>query len=967
MPPILYLIDGHALAYRAYFALTSGSNSRFQTRSGEPTAGVFGFVSVLLRLLEQEHPEYLAVAFDVGRTFRDDLFPEYKGTREKMPNDLAIQVERIRELVDAFNIPRLEVQNYEADDVLGSVACQVAGQGMAVKIITGDRDLLQLVTNRIVVSLPGKSLSDSKDYFPDDVREYLGVRPEQVVDYKALVGDKSDNIPGVTGIGEKTAATLLQTYGDLDNLYAHLEELSAGVKKKLEAGHDAAYLSRKLATIVTDLKLPFEVEQARVFTYDSERIETIFRELEFRSLAQRLAALEKAYGHAKPAAPGSAGILGSLPGKPAPGQQLSLFETSSEEAGRRVAHPAASTPGPAAEAAVPRSFPTSSGERVVHTIDTPEALQEMAGRLAAAERISFDTETTSTDQMRAELVGISLAVQPGEGYYIPVGHTNGQQLPLETVLEALRGPLTAAAIPKAGHNIKYDWVMLKRYGLTVAPLGFDTMIAEWLTDPASHNLGLKNLAWVRQGIQMTHIEELIGKGKKQITMAEVPIEAAADYAAADAEVTLRLIPELERDLAKCQATDLMQSMEMPLIAVLGEMEMNGVALDTDYLARMSEELRQRLAAIEQQVYQGVGEPFNLNSPQQLSTALFDKLKIKPPDRTAKTATGFYSTSADVLDSLRGQHPVVDQVLEYRELSKLKSTYLDALPQQVNPATGRVHTSFNQTGSVTGRIASSEPHLQNIPNRSDLGRQVRQAFVASPGNLLLSVDYSQIELRIVAHMAGDEAMLDAFRHGQDIHAATAAAVLGIPLSEVTKSQRSRAKGINFGLIYGMSAFGLTRYTDLTLAEAENFVAAYYRQFPGVKSYLDGIRRLAAEQGYVETLLGRRRYFPALKTSLDRNQRGREEREAINAPIQGTAADIMKIAMIRTPQALVQAGLSARLILQVHDELVLECPPEELHQPVAVVQQAMEEAYRLSIPLETEARSGLNWGTMEVFQQ
>ncbi len=965
MPPTLYLIDGHALAYRAYFALTSGSNSRFQTRSGEPTAGVFGFVSVLLRLFEQEHPEYLAVAFDVGRTFRDELFPEYKGTREKMPDDLATQIGRIRELVDAFNIPRLEVPNYEADDVLGSVACQVASQGMAVKIITGDRDLLQLVTERIVVSLPGKSLSDSKDYFPETVKEYLGVRPDQVVDYKALLGDKSDNIPGVAGIGEKTAATLLQTYGDLDSLYAHLDELSAGVKKKLEAGREDAYLSRKLAAIVTDLKLPFEVEQARVFTYDSERIETIFRELEFRSLALRLAALEKAYGRS--AAGGAGTPAGGVPagGKPASGQQLSLFDTASGDAGRRVAHPSAPAPEAAADAATPRTFPAPSGDRVTHTIDTPEALQEMVNQLSAARHISFDTETTSTDQMRAELVGISLSVEPGQGYYIPVGHTSGQQLPLETVIEALRGPMTDERIPKVGHNIKYDWVMLKRYGLTVGPLGFDTMIAEWLTDPASRNLGLKNLAWVRQGIQMTHIEELIGKGKKQITMAEVPIEAAADYAAADAEVTLRLLPELERELEKCQATDLMQSMEMPLIAVLGEMEMNGVALDTDYLGRMSEELRQRLATIEQQVYEGVGGPFNLNSPQQLSTALFGTLKIKPPDRTAKTATGFYSTSADVLDSLRGQHPVVDQVLEYRELSKLKSTYLDALPLQVNPRTGRVHTSFNQTGSVTGRIASSEPNLQNIPNRSDLGRQVRQAFVASPGNLLLSVDYSQIELRIVAHMAGDEAMLDAFRHGQDIHATTAAAILGIPLSEVTKSQRSRAKGVNFGLIYGMSAFGLTRYTDLTLAEAENFVAAYYRQFPGVKSYLDGIRRLAADQGYVETLLGRRRYFPALKTSLDRNQRSREEREAINAPIQGTAADIMKIAMIQTPKALTQAGLAARLILQVHDELVLECPPEELSQTVAVVQQAMEEAYRLSIPLETEARSGKNWGTMEVF--
>ncbi len=960
MPPVLYLIDGHALAYRTYFALTSGANNRFQTRSGEPTAGVFGFTSVLLRLFEQEHPEYMAVAFDVGRTFRDDLFPAYKGTREKMPDELAIQIERIRSLVDAFHLPRLEAPGYEADDVLGSVARAAAAQGFAVKIITGDRDLLQLVTDRIVVSLPGKSLSDSKDYFPADVLEYLGVRPDQVVDYKALVGDKSDNIPGVAGIGEKTAASLLATYGDLDTIYAHLGELSAGVQKKLEAGREAAALSRTLAAIVTNLDIPFDPESARVFAYDAEKLETLFREMEFRSLSTRLAALEKIYGVDRGgllSASAPAAARASAPA--APGQQLSLFETAPSEAGRKVEHPAA----PPAE---PRVFPAPSSERITHVIDTPKALADLAAKLAAAPRIAFDTETTATDQMKAALVGISLAIQPGEGYYIPVGHNEGPQLPIPQVIEALRGPMTDPAIGKIGHNLKYDWVMLKRYGLTAAPLTFDTMIAEWLTDPASRNLGLKNLAWVRQGIQMTHIEELIGKGKKQITMAETSIQAAADYAAADAEVSLRLLPELARDLEACGASELLRAMEMPLVAVLGEMEMNGVGLDTAYLGEMSQALGLRLAEIEQQVYAGVGEPFNLNSPQQLSAALFDRLKIKPPDRTARTATGFYSTSAEVLDSLRGQHPVVDQVLEYRELSKLRSTYLDALPMQVNPLTGRVHTSFNQTGSVTGRIASSEPNLQNIPIRSELGRQVRQAFVAGPGQALLSVDYSQIELRIVAHMAGDEAMLNAFRQGQDIHAATAAAILGLPIEQVSKDQRRRAKGVNFGLIYGMSAFGLTRYTDLTLAEAENFVSAYYRQFPGVKSYLDGIRRLAAEQGYVETLLGRRRYFPGLKTTLDRNQRGREEREAINAPIQGTAADIMKIAMLRVSAALIQAGLNARLILQVHDELVLETPQDELARTAAVVQQVMENAFQLDIPLETEARSGRNWGQMEVMQ-
>lgn len=944
MPPVLYLIDGHALAYRTYFALTRGSGTGFTTRSGEPTAGVFGFTSVLLRILEQERPNYLAVAFDTGRTFRDELFPAYKGTRAKMPDDLRPQIERIRQLVDAFNIPRLERENYEADDVLGSAARQAVERGLGVKIITGDRDLLQLVEPRIIVSLPGKGLSDSKDYLPEDVVEMLGVRPDQVVDYKALVGDKSDNIPGVAGIGEKTAASLLQSYSDLEGIYAHLDELSASVSQKLAAGRDAAFLSRKLALIVKDLDIPLDLERARPEHFDPAQVEGLFRELEFRTLMDRLTALERSYGK----------TVNGDQYRVQKGQQLSMFDA-----------PAQSRHAPEESTPVVSAQPDSEPKQNFILVNTAETLQEMEKRLSAARIISFDTETTSTDQMRADLVGISLAVEPGWGYYIPVGHTNASlpQLPLPQVLEVLRRPMTDASIPKVGHNVKYDFVLLARHGLRPAPLSFDTMLAEWLANPASHNLGLKNLAWVRQDIRMTHIEELIGKGKKQISMAEAPIEQAASYAAMDAEVVLRLLPELQQELQERQASKLLSDLEMPLVSILADMEMAGVSLDIPFLQGMSTELSARLAEIEMQIYQAAGEPFNLNSPQQLSEALFVRLGISPPDRTARTASGFYSTSAEVLETLRGQHAVVDLVLEYRELSKLRSTYLDALPQQVNPRTGRVHTSYNQTGSVTGRIASSEPNLQNIPIRTELGRKVRNAFVATPGNLLLSVDYSQIELRIVAHMADDQAMKAAFLAGQDIHAATAAAVIGVPLSAVDKDMRRRAKAINFGLIYGMSAFGLTRATDLTLAESEDFILAYFRQFPGVKSYLDGIRRLAAEQGYVETLSGRRRYFPGLKNQADRNTRNREEREAINAPIQGTAADIMKIAMLRIPPAIQEAGLAGKMILQVHDEVVLECPTGELAATASLVQQVMENAYDLSVPLLTEARYGPSWGEMK----
>ncbi len=927
MPPILYLIDGHALAYRTYFALTRGqSTGRWITSAGEPTAGVYGFTSVLLRILEQEDPDYMAVVFDTGKTFRDEIYPEYKATREKMPDDLRPQIERIRKLIDAFNIPRLEAVGYEADDVLGSVARKAVAEGLGVKIFTGDRDLLQLVDERVIVNLPGRSLSEAKDYLAADVVESLGVRPDQVVDFKALMGDSSDNIPGVAGVGKKTAAKLLADYDTLDGVYGHLDELSPGLQKKLEAGRESAYLSQKLAAIVTDLEIDLDLDKARPDNFVPQAVHEVFRELEFRSLLKRLEGLEEQYGKVTPQ----------------PGQQLGLFDGEPQAAEER---------------------PPQAAHIRVHIVDTPQALKALAEALAGASVIAFDTETTSTDQMQADLVGISLAVDEESGYYIPVGHKQGQQLPLEEVIDALRGPLTDPGIPKAGHNLKYDFVILARYGLQAAPLSFDTMIAEWLINPASRNLGLKNLSWVRLGHEMQEIEQLIGKGKKQISMAEVSIADVASYAADDAAVVLRLMPQLEAELEAAQAMSLFKEIEMPLINVLAEMEMAGIGLDIEFLSRMSVELDTRLKEIEEQVFQAVGEPFNLNSPKQLSEALFDKLGIEPLGGARRTSSGFYSTAAGVLEALKKKHPVVAKVLEYRELSKLKSTYVDALPQQVNPQTGRVHTSYNQAGARTGRIASSDPNLQNIPIRTELGRRVREAFVASPGHQLLAVDYSQVELRIAAHMAQDETMLAAFRSGQDIHATTASAVHDIPIEAVDGTQRRQAKAINFGLIYGMSPFGLTRTTDLTLAEAEDFVNAYFRNFPGVKRYLDGIRETAAQQGYVATLLGRRRYFPGLKSAQNVQVRNREEREAINAPIQGTAADIMKIAMLRMSEALKKAGLSTRMLLQVHDELVLECPVDEIDAAAGIVRDAMEGAYALDIPLQTEARCGANWGVLE----
>jgi DNA polymerase-1 len=931
MPPILYLIDGHALAYRMYYALTRGSGEgRWITKSGEPTAGIYGFTSVLLRILEQEDPDYLAVAFDTGKTFRDDIFPEYKGTREKMPDDLRFQIERIRQLVDVFNIPRLEMEGYEADDVLGSVARHAVENGLGVKIFTGDRDLLQLVNDRIIVNLPGRSLADAKDYYPQDVVDYLGIHPNQVVDYKALVGDPSDNIPGVYGIGKKTAENLLKEYGTLDEIYNNLQLLSTGVRKKLESNRENAYLSRELAEIICNLEIPLDLDKAKPDQYDPDKVMDLFRELEFRSLAKRLVDLGKQYGKVEKDA-----------------VQITMFMDQQD-----------------LDSSTPEENKHGDIFNVIN-VNSIESLNHLVSSMENSKRIAFDTETTSTDEMDADLVGISIAVDEGSGFYIPVGHQTGQQLELPVVLDAIREPLTDPKIEKVGHNLKFDYVMLARYGINVTPLSFDSMIAEWVIEPASRNLGLKNLSWVRLNHRMTEIVDLIGKGKNQITMAEVPIETAAEYAADDAAVVLRLIPSLTEELEERESLSLFMELEMPLINVLADMEMTGISLDTDFLKTMSLRLGSRLQEIEDSISDQVGVSFNINSPQQLSKILFETLKLDPPAGTRKTTSGLYSTAAGVLDSMRDVHPVVNLILEHRELSKLKSTYVDTLPLQVNPKTQRVHTSFNQAGSRTGRLASSNPNLQNIPIRTTIGREVRNAFIASPGNHLLAVDYSQVELRIVAHMANDEAMKAAFNAGQDIHATTAAAIYKIDLDAVTREQRRHAKAINFGLIYGMSAYGLTRATDLTLAEAEDFVSEYFNQFPGVKRYLDGIKQKAAEVGYVETLMGRRRYFRDLMRTINQQTRMREEREAINAPIQGTAADIMKIAMLRVPKALANSGLRAKILLQVHDELVLECPTRELTETSEVVRKTMENAYKLDVPLCTEVRAGRNWGDLKPY--
>lgn len=798
-----------------------------------------------------------------------------------------------------------------------------------------DLESLLLVTEQVSVSLPGGSLADAKLYGPRDVAQKYGVTPEQFVDYKALVGDKSDNIPGVAGVGEKTAKSLLQKYVTLDNIYAHLDEVKPRFEKKLAADKENAYLSRKLAAIVTDLQLDFDLEACAVpadGNFDRAAVAELFRELEFRTLLKRLSAL------------GGEQVASGGPGD----QQLGLFAAPVEKE-----H---------AEAA-----PEPTLTRTV-VVDNAAALQELAEKLSAARVIAFDTETTSIDPVSAELVGISFAVAAGEGYYVPVGHhpemAPGGQLGWEQVRDALAGALTDAAIEKVAHNAKYDFIVLQRNGLTVTPLSADTMVCEWLCDPGSRNKGLKNLASARLGVEMEGIETLIGTGKKQKSMAAVPVESAAPYAAADADMTFRLLPLLRAELEHSAALELLQ-LEMELIPVLAQMEMNGVLLDSDFLSEMGEGLEQQIKSLSDAVMQVVGYDFNLGSTQQLSTALFEHMGIDPPRGTRRTKSGHFSTAGKVLTELDAEHKVVGDILQYRELAKLKTTYVDALPLAVNEETGRVHTSFNQTGTVTGRLSSSRPNLQNIPIRTEVGRRVRRAFVALSGYTLVAMDYSQIELRVTAHISEDEFLLRAFQRDEDIHMATAAAVFNVALAKVTSDQRRHAKAVNYGLLYGMGPFALADSTGITLGEAEEFIETYFARLSGVKRYLDATREKAQRDGYVQTLLGRRRYFPLLRIeeSGDQTARARAEREAINAPIQGTAADIIKLAMVEIGRQLSTRLTDTRLLLQVHDELLFECPDGEVQALVELALPIMETAYELAVPLKVDVSVGQNWEQMQ----
>jgi len=916
----LVLVDGHSLAYRAFHALPVD----LQTSRGELTNAVYGFSSMLLNVLHDERPDYVIVAFDKGPSFRVREYAAYKAQRAKMPAEMRGQMHRVRQFVETLGIPIVELDDFEADDLLGTLSLQAAEAGVDVVIVTGDRDALQLVDDRVTVLTSGRRFSDTLYYTPEAVRAKYGLEPAQLIDLKALMGDKSDNIPGVRGVGEKGGIRLLQQYGSLEALYEHVAELSTRYRNALTQGRADAFLSQHLGRIVRDAPVTLDLDAAaRWQQADREPLVAFLQELEFRSLLKRLSNL-----------PGFRGEV--------PGEQLPLF---GEEA-----------------TAVPASGPLGD----YHLIADEQALEDLAARLRReAKSLTVDTETTGTDPVRAELVGISLTGHAGEAWYIPVRAPAGEPaLSLEAIRHHL-GPLFAdPAIPKQGHNLKYDLKILRRAGLPLEGLAFDTMLAEWVINPDSPNLGLKNLAWARLGLQMTEIKELIGSGRNQKTMAEVPLAQVVPYAAADADMSHRLVQQLRPELEAHQQLGLLRDLEMPLLSVLADMELRGVKLDLPYLQRLSDELAGRLERLRDEIYDLAGEKFNVNSTQQLSKILFEKLQLSTRG-LRKTKSGHYSTRAEVLEKLRGAHPVVERVLAYRSLAKLKSTYVDALPALVNPETERVHTSYHQVGTVTGRLSSSNPNLQNIPIRTEEGRRVRRAFIAEEGWRLVGADYSQVELRVMAHVSGDEGLIAAFERGEDVHATTAAAIFGVPLSQVDYDMRRIAKSVNFGLIYGQGAYGLSGQLGVSVEKAEGFIRRYFERFPRVHETMQHIQEEAARQGYVETLLHRRRYFPELAPESGTSTARRQAvlRMAVNTPIQGTAADIIKLAMLRLHARLREESLRARMILQVHDELVVETPREELDTVIALIREAMEGAFELRVPLKVDVEVGENWEEME----
>lgn len=882
--PVLYIIDGAGYYYRAYFAI----RQRLVTSKGLPTNAVYGFALMLRKILREREPGYAVMAFDSKeKTFRHDMYEDYKAHRPQMPDDLSLQIPYIDKLIEANNLATLRVPGWEADDLIGALAKKAVDEGFEIVIVTSDKDMMQLVR-------PGVTLYDSlkdKTIGPDEVVEKFGVPPEKVADVLGLMGDSSDNIPGVPGVGEKTAKALVAEYGGVEDVLEAAEDIS---RKKLRENlieyAEQTRLSKQLATIAEDAPVDLDVESWRVQQPDSDKLRELFSELEFTTLLKEL-------------------------------------------------EPAAS--------AVERNYVTVLDE---------DALDAMIDELAKSAGFAFDTETTSTDPMLARLVGMSFCAGEGGAYYLPLRHEYEgapDQLPMEFVGPKVKKLLENEKIPKYGQNIKYDLVVMAREGMRINPIGFDTMIASYLLNPAGRH-SLSQIALERLGETMIEYKDICGSGAKQITFDKVEVDKAAEYSAEDADITYRLTKKLWPDVEKEGLSKLMTDVELPLIDTLADMEMNGVLVDSKALAELSVLVGDDMKYLEEQVYKDAGTEFNINSPKQLGEVLFEKMKLPG---AKKTKTG-YSTDQRVLEDLAAFTPMAARVLEYRQLSKLKGTYIDALPKMINPETGRIHTSFNQTIAATGRLSSSNPNLQNIPIRTETGRKIRQAFIAPEGSRIISADYSQVELRLLAHFSKEKDLIEAFRKGEDIHTRTAAEIFSVNPEFVTSDMRRVAKTVNFGVIYGQTAFGLARELKIPRGEAQRYIDNYFRRYPGIKTYIKEVIAETRKKGFVTTIMGRKRYLPDIKAS-DRQARQFAERNAVNTPMQGSAADIIKVAMISIHDKLKDEGYKSRMILQVHDELVFEAPEKEAGKLKKMVKKEMEGVVDISIPLLVDVKEGENW--------
>lgn len=913
----LFLLDAYALIYRAYYAFIK--NPRINSK-GLNTSAVMGFVNTLNEILTKENPTHIGVAFDHGKTFRDEAFPAYKAQREATPEDIRASVPIIKDIISAMNIPVLQADGFEADDVIGTLATKAGLAGVPTYMLTPDKDYGQLVRDNVFIFRPRHG-GGYETMGPAEVNEKYGLTsPSQVIDLLALMGDSADNFPGCPGVGPKTAAKLIAEFGSIDSLLANTDRIKGKLREKVEAAVDDIRMSRFLATIRTDVPMELNLDELKITEPDADRLNEIFAELEFKSLADKI--LKKEKQNVKKV-----------------NQQLDLFSENTPDESDSVKNT--------------HSRRLENTPHEYKLVDNEEEIRKLLDFFLTQPTVSLDTETTSTNPIDAELVGLSFAAEEGKAFYVPIPDNREKA---ETIVNIFKPLYESPQIMKVGQNIKYDMEVLMRYGVNLSAPMFDTMIAHYLLQPEQHH-GMDYLAETLLDYETIHIDTLIGpRGKSQKSMREVPPALVCDYAAEDADVTLRLHNVLKPRLKDAGMEQLFYKIEMPLVPVLAQMETDGVLLDTDALAETSRTFTERMREIEQDIYREAGHEFNIASPKQVGEVLFGEMKIV--EKPKKTKTGQYVTSEEVLQQLRTKSPIVGKILQHRGLKKLLGTYVDALPKLINPRTGHIHTSFNQAVTATGRLSSSDPNLQNIPVRGEDGKEIRRCFIPEPGCLFFSADYSQIELRVMAHLSGDENMTEAFREGHDIHAATAARIYKESIDSVSRDQRTKAKRANFGIIYGITVFGLAERLEISRDEARQLIDGYFDTFPRVRDYMERAKETARKHGYAETFFHRRRYLPDI-TSHNATVRNFAERNAINAPIQGSAADIIKIAMVRIHRRFAEEGIRSKMILQVHDELNFSVLPEEKERVERIVLEEMQHAYPLSVPLVADSGWGANW--------